>query len=44
MACCTAYEEKVFEQQALAVGMDEFLTKPIESDKIEALLKKTNLL
>ena len=44
VACCTAYEEKIFERQALAVGMDEFLNKPIADGTIEALLKKVNLI
>ena len=38
ICCCTAYAEASFQRQAYAVGMDNFLTKPIDSNALDNIL------
>lgn len=38
ICCCTAYSEASFKRQALAAGMDHFLTKPVRSQDLDEIL------
>lgn len=38
ICCCTAYSEESFKRKALAVGMDQFMTKPIENAELNKVL------
>ena len=38
ICCCTAYAEASFKRQALAAGMDHFLTKPIHAQELDEIL------
>ena len=38
VCCCSAYTEKVFEEQAYRVGMDNFIEKPLEDAQVRELL------
>eukprot|EP00353_Schmidingerella_taraikaensis_P018082 CAMPEP_0185621122 /NCGR_PEP_ID=MMETSP0436-20130131/56289_1 /TAXON_ID=626734 ORGANISM="Favella taraikaensis, Strain Fe Narragansett Bay" /NCGR_SAMPLE_ID=MMETSP0436 /ASSEMBLY_ACC=CAM_ASM_000390 /LENGTH=67 /DNA_ID=CAMNT_0028262091 /DNA_START=240 /DNA_END=440 /DNA_ORIENTATION=- len=38
ICCCTAYSEPTFVKEALAAGMDEFLTKPISNNELKTCL------
>ena len=40
IACCTAYDDINFRKMAMEAGMDQFLNKPVEMDKIKELLKE----
>ena len=42
ICCCTAYAEASFKRHALAVGMDHFLTKPIDSEEMMSILSRLN--
>ena len=38
ICCCKAYAEASFKRQALAAGMDHFLTKPIHAQELDEIL------
>ena len=38
ICCCTAYAEASFKRKALAVGMDQFMTKPLETAELIKIL------
>ena len=38
ICCCTAYEEASYKKKALAVGMDHFLTKPLDYNELKSIL------
>ena len=40
ICCCTAYSEAQYQRIALESGMDEFISKPIETEDIRKLLAK----
>ena len=40
ICCCTAYSEATFKRQALASGMDHFITKPISYYELEEVISK----
>jgi CheY-like chemotaxis protein len=40
----TAYNTEKFKRKSLAAGMDDFLTKPINMDKLKELLEKIDVL
>ena len=40
ICCCTAYDGQTVYNEAMASGMDDFITKPITFDKLSDLLKK----
>ena len=42
ICCCSAFEEIQFKQKALAVGMDHFLTKPIDFNELNKILELLN--
>ena len=35
ICCCTAYMEATFKREALAAGMNNFLTKPVSSEDLD---------
>lgn len=39
ICCCTAYDEASFKRQALAAGMDQFMTKPLKLDELKQILE-----
>ena len=39
ICCCTAYAEASFKTNALASGMDYFVTKPVSDDELNGILK-----
>ena len=38
ICCCTAYDEAAYKSQALAAGMDHYLTKPVTYEELKKLL------
>ena len=40
ICCCTAYAEASFKRTALLSGMDEFLTKPVSQQELQAVITK----
>ena len=42
ICCCTAYDEASFKRQAIAAGMDHFMTKPFNNDELVQILEKLN--
>ncbi len=42
ICCVTAYSEAHFKTNALESGMDEFVVKPIDHDKLVEILKSTH--
>ena len=42
ICCCTSYSEASFKRKALAVGMDHFLTKPIDNEEMMSILSRLN--
>ena len=44
IVCLTAFTEKVFEDKALSSGMSEFITKPINNNKLKKIMRESELI
>jgi CheY-like chemotaxis protein len=43
IAALTAYASEAFEKRCLEAGMDTFLTKPVNDEKIYNIIRKMNI-
>ena len=43
ICCCSSYSEETFVDQAYTAGMDNFLTKPVNSTELNELCERLNL-
>ena len=43
ICCCTAYAEDVFKRAAYDAGMDNFVTKPLDGDDLDNILRLAKL-
>ena len=43
ICCCSAYGHESYAQQAIAAGMNFFMSKPITSKDVKLLLSKADL-
>ena len=39
IACCSAYDEDNFKEEAYAAGMDDFFTKPVNANELIDTIK-----
>jgi CheY-like chemotaxis protein len=44
IVCLTAFTEKIFEENAKAAGMNEFITKPINNARLKKIMRECNLI
>jgi CheY-like chemotaxis protein len=40
IVCLTAFTEKIFEENAKAAGMSEFITKPINNQRLKKIMRE----
>ena len=44
IVCLTAFTDKIFEENAKAAGMNEFITKPINNARLKKIMRECNLI